>query len=102
MTSIALNLYSRVDCCLCEGLEKRLRDLPLQNLCPPIDLCVIDIDSPSTCDSVRSRYDLEVPVLAFDFKDHNRTVELPRVSPRLKEDGLFDWLQKVLTQTCLL
>ena len=70
-----LTLYSRTGCCLCEGLESRLRDLDLLGL--SIELTVIDIDAPGTPQELKARYDLEVPVLALDGS------ELPRVSPRL-------------------
>ena len=41
-----LTLYSRTGCCLCEGLESRLRALDLLGL--SIELTVIDIDAPGT------------------------------------------------------
>ena len=41
-----LTLYSRAGCCLCEGLESRLRDLDLLGL--SIELAVIDIDASGT------------------------------------------------------
>ena len=37
--------------------------------------------------ALKARYDLEVPVLALADQ------ELPRVSPRLDGEGLFNWLQ---------
>lgn len=81
-----LTLYSRTGCCLCEGLESRLRVLDLVGL--SIALTVIDIDLPGTPPDLRARYDLEVPVLALDGS------ELPRVSPRLTGEGLLNWLQR--------
>ena len=84
-----LTLYSRTGCCLCEGLESRLRALDLQGL--SIDLTVIDIDAPDVPENVKARYDLEVPVLALDGR------ELPRVSPRLTGEGLLNWLQRSLS-----
>ena len=84
-----LTLYSRTGCCLCEGLESRLRDLDLKGL--SIELAVIDIDSPGTPQELKARYDLEVPVLALDG------TELPRVSPRLTGEGLLNWLQRCLS-----
>jgi len=59
-----LRLYSRAGCCLCEGLEGRLRDLELASLIPPLKLEVVDIDAPGTPPELRARYDLQVPVLA--------------------------------------
>ncbi len=84
-----LTLYSRTGCCLCEGLESRLRALDLVGL--SIELTVIDIDMPGTLPDLRARYDLEVPVLALEGS------ELPRVSPRLTGEGLLNWLQRCLS-----
>ena len=84
-----LLLYSRAGCCLCEGLEQRLRDLNLEQGIHPLKLVVVDIDAPDCSALLRARYDLEVPVLVLE------ETELPRVSPRLSGDGLRNWLQKV-------
>ena len=84
-----LTLFSRTGCCLCEGLESRLRALDLVGI--SITLKVIDIDEPGTPQEQRARYDLEVPVLALDG------CELPRVSPRLTGEGLLNWLQRCLS-----
>ncbi len=96
MSQKVLTLYSRQGCCLCEGLESRLKSLPLHNLRPPLVLRVIDIDSSDVPKEVRDRYDSEVPVLLVEAIDINERVELPRVSPRLNKEGLFKWLQKLL------
>ena len=87
-TPRVLTLYSRQGCCLCEGLEQRLKALDLMAVLPPLVLRVEDIDEPSFPAELRWRYDLEVPVLAVDGED------LPRVSPRLAGEGLFAWLQR--------
>ena len=84
-----LTLYSRTGCCLCEGLESRLKALDLVPMA--LVLTVIDIDAPDTPQDLRARYDLEVPVLALDG------CELPRVSPRLTGEGLLNWLQRCLS-----
>jgi len=84
-----LILFSRHGCCLCEGLEQRLRALPLSDL--DLTLSVVDIDASGVSPDLRARYDLEVPVLRLESQD------LPRVSPRLSADGLFNWLQRVLS-----
>ena len=85
-----LTLYSRRGCCLCEGLETRLRQLNLRDL--GLQLTVIDIDAEQTPGALRARYDLEVPVLSCAGKD------LPRVSPRLSGEGLFNWLHRALSK----
>ena len=85
----SLVLYSRRGCCLCEGLETRLRNLDLAAL--DLELQVIDIDADAVSPALKARYDLEVPVLALADQ------ELPRVSPRLDGEGLFNWLQRRLS-----
>jgi len=90
----SLLLYSRKGCCLCEGLEHRLRSLPLAELNPPIQLIVIDIDEERTPPHVRIRYDMEVPVLVVKESRNGEEVPLPRVSPRLKGTALAIWLQR--------
>ena len=87
-----LMLYSRKGCCLCEGLEQRLRQLDLAAL--NLQLVVTDIDGPSTPAAVKARYDLEVPVLRV--LDGHVQIPLARVSPRLCGEGLFNWLQRAL------
>ena len=84
-----LVLYSRQGCCLCEGLEQRLGALNLAQL--GFSLQVIDIDHPSVSPELKARYDLEVPALVAQGR------ELPRVSPRLSGEGLFNWLQRALS-----
>ena len=89
-----LLLYSRSGCCLCEGLEQRLRALDLEQDSHPLKLVVVDIDAPDCAASLRAHYDLEVPVLVLD------DTELPRVSPRLSGDGLRHWLQRACATVC--
>ena len=84
-------LYSRKGCCLCEGLEERLREL-----LPPDHLKVVDVDGDP---ALQARYGLSVPVLARagsggqSGKDL-RISPLPPVPPRLRGQGLQVWLQR--------
>ena len=89
-----LVLYSRQGCCLCEGLEQRFITLNLAEF--GITLQVIDIDCHNVPSELKARYDLEVPVLVAQGR------ELPRVSPRLSGEGLFNWLHKVLVDSGLM
>ena len=84
-----LTLFSRQGCCLCEGLEQRLRSIDLTGL--GLRMTVVDIDAPGTHPAVKARFDLDVPVLSLAGR------LLPRVSPRLSGDGLFVWLQRALS-----
>ena len=96
MSSEVLILFSRKDCCLCEALEEKLLNLRLANLNPPIVLSIVDIDSKEVSHEIQNKYTNDVPVLVLDSNKLSRKIELPRVPPRLKEDLLFDWIQKHL------
>ncbi len=100
MREFDLRLYSRKGCCLCEGLESRLREIPLLDLEPPLELYVIDIDVLDRSSTLRLRYDLEVPVMVIWSNTSKKVIlELPRVSPRLNGEGLMLWLQKSLSNS---
>ena len=94
MDCAILFVFIRKGCCLCEGLEQRLRCLDLQKISPLLDLKVIDIDDENTPKNIRKRFDLEVPVLGIGRSLYEDLVTLPRVSPRLKGEALLNWLQK--------
>jgi len=79
----ALVLYSRQGCCLCEGLEEKLRALD-----PPPPLLVVDVDGDP---ALQARFGLEVPVLALGA---GAARLLPRVPPRLAGQALLVWLQR--------
>jgi hypothetical protein len=72
-----LVLITRAGCCLCEGLEEKLRQLPWS-----LELRDVDADP-----ALKARYDLEVPVLLVGER------ELPRASPRFSVAQLGQWLR---------
>ena len=96
MNSEVLILFSRKGCCLCETLEKKLSTISLINLNPSIVLSIIDIDNDEVSIEIQKKYTNEVPVLVLDSNKLSREIELPRVSPRLREDLLLSWIQKKL------
>ena len=96
MNSEVLILYSRKGCCLCQTLEKKLSRICLDNLNPSIVLSIIDIDSKKVSLDIKQKYTNYVPVIVLDSNRLLKKIELPRVSPRLKEDILFSWIQKNL------
>ncbi len=98
MSKNKLILFSREGCCLCEGLEERLKNLSLDYLNPPLTLLIRDIDGKDVSTLERDLYSLQVPVLLLELENPFRKLELPRVSPRLSEEGLFNWLQKNICQ----
>jgi hypothetical protein len=85
LSMATLLLFSRSCCCLCEGLEEKLRALQ-----PPPHLHVRDVDADP---ALQARYGLEVPVLALERPDGDWQ-ELPRVPPRLAGAGLAAWLAR--------
>ena len=96
MNSEVLILYTRKGCCLCQALEKKLSNIYLDKLSPCIVLSIIDIDSKKVSLDIRMKYTDQVPVIILDSFRLSKKIELPRVSPRLKEDMLLSWIQKSL------
>ena len=96
MNSEVLILYSRIDCCLCQTLEKKLSNICLTKLKPSIVLSIVDIDGEKVSLDIQMKYTNEVPVIVLDSNLLLKKIELPRVSPRLKEDMLFYLIQKNL------
>lgn len=84
----SLILFTRRGCCLCEGLEERLRELGLSVEGATPQLRLIDVDDQP---QLQSRYGMEVPVLAAARADASWR-ELPRVPPRLSGERLAQWL----------
>ena len=76
-----LVLITRQGCCLCEGLEEKLRALAWPFQC-------LDVDADP---ELLARFDLEVPVLLR--REGSEQTVLPRVSPRLTAAQLQAWLQ---------
>ena len=99
MSIASLILYTRSGCCLCQGLEERLKEISLEDLNPSMNLKVVDIDQGELSELERNSLDLRVPVIVLSFTKTNRMIEIPRVSPRIKQTELFNWLQKTINQT---
>ncbi|MBD2187591.1 glutaredoxin family protein [Pseudanabaena mucicola] len=81
-----LILYSKQDCCLCEGLLEKLQQV--KNL--SFELEIRDITS--NLDWFE-RYQYEIPVLCL-LNDRNLEQELPRFPPRSGVDKLEALLQR--------
>ena len=96
MNTEVLILYSRKGCCLCETLEKKLSNIPLNNLDPSLVLSIVDIDCKNVPSDIQIKYTNQVPVVILDSTKLLKKIELPRVSPRLNEDMLLSWIQKNL------
>ncbi|KGG16548.1 MULTISPECIES: glutaredoxin family protein [unclassified Prochlorococcus] len=98
MNQRKLILFTRVGCCLCEALEEHLRNISLDQLKTPLNLCVRDIDGLDVPNSLKTIYSLKVPVLLVEGDTSLTVFELPRVSPRLSKEELFCWLNKVMQE----
>ncbi len=94
MDCVRLILFTRSGCCLCEGLEEKLKRICLKEVHPALELLVKDIDSSQSTDVERRLYSMEVPILLLELKTHEFTFQLPRISPRIKQEGLSNWLYK--------
>ncbi len=81
---------------MCQALEKRLSNICLNNLKPSLILSIVDIDSKKVSLDIQTKYTNQVPVMILKSTKLLKTIEFPRVSPRLKEDMLFSWIQKHL------
>ena len=68
----------------------------MEKLNPSIVFSIIDIDSNNVSLDIRMKYTNEVPVMVLDSTILLKKIQLPRVSPRLKEDMLLSWVQKNL------
>ncbi len=96
MSKNKLILLSREGCCLCEGLEERLKSISFEKINPSLKLYVVNIDEGEVPKALRDRYSLEVPVLLLEVDNPLRRIQLPRVSPRLSGESLLSWLRKVI------
>tara|TARA_Y100001978_G_scaffold11032_1_gene8915 strand:- start:238 stop:534 length:297 start_codon:yes stop_codon:yes gene_type:complete len=89
-----LLIFVRKGCCICESLKSNLRKLNLENIQPELEIKEIDIDRFDLYEDNYKKYDQEVPVIALKSLYTNQLIELPRVSPRLKDLQLESWLRK--------
>ena len=91
---MVLYIYTRKGCCLCENLKNNLHGLNINNTYPKLKIFEIDIDRYDLYKNDYKKYNHEVPVLALKLTDSREIFELPRVSPRLKDLQLNNWLVK--------
>ena len=91
---MVLFLYTRKGCCICENLKNNLYSLNINITYPKLKIFEIDIDRYDLYKNDYRKYDHQVPVLALKLADSKEIFELPRVSPRLKDLQLNNWLEK--------
>ena len=66
----------------------------LKELLPNIELKEIDIDRFDLYQDKYKRYDYEVPVIAIQEDNSEKIIELPRISPKLKDEQLKNWFKR--------
>ena len=76
-------------------IKKQTGKISLNELFPNLEeLNEIDIDRVDLYKDNYKKYDYEVPVIAIEGIRAEEIIELPRISPRLKDDQLKNWFQK--------
>tara|TARA_Y100000589_G_C27177283_1_gene639302 strand:+ start:416 stop:709 length:294 start_codon:yes stop_codon:yes gene_type:complete len=89
-----LFIFVRRGCCLCDELKKELKAIDVKTINSDLQLKEIDIDRFDLYQNKFKKYDYEVPVIGFRKDVSSSIIELPRVSPRLNNLQLKNWLQK--------
>ena len=69
-------------------------NINIQSIEPSLKIHEIDIDRFDLYKNKFKKYDNDVPVLALEDINSGKCYELPRVSPRLKDLQLKNWLEK--------
>ena len=87
-------IFVRKGCCLCDSLKNKLAKINLKEILPNLELKEIDIDRVDLYQDKYKKYDYEVPIIAIEGINSKEIIELPRISPRLKDDQLKNWFQK--------
>tara|TARA_B100000965_G_scaffold98427_1_gene80500 strand:- start:113 stop:409 length:297 start_codon:yes stop_codon:yes gene_type:complete len=89
-----LLLFIRKGCCICDSLKDNLSKINVSNIQPDLSIKEIDIDRFDLYKDRFKKYDYEVPVIAIKNLNSGEIIELPRISPRLKDLQLENWLKK--------
>ena len=87
-------IFVRQGCCLCDSLKNKLAKINFKEILPNLELKEIDIDRVDLYQDKYKKYDYEVPIIAIEEINSKEIIELPRISPRLKDDQLKNWFQK--------
>ena len=86
-------IFVRKGCCLCETLKNKLTKINLKEIKPKLEINEIDIDRFDLYQDKYKKFDHEVPVVAIKESTSQKFIELPRISPRLKDEQLKKWLE---------
>ena len=89
-----LLIFVREGCCICDSLKNNLSKIKIKNIHQDLRIQEIDIDRFDLYQDKFKKYNYEVPVIALKKINSNKIIELPRISPRLKDSQLENWLKK--------
>ena len=87
-------IFVRQGCCLCDSLKNKLAKVNLKEILPNLELKEIDIDRVDLYQDKYKKYDYEVPVIGIEEVKSKKIIELPRISPRIKDEQLKNWFEK--------
>ena len=88
-------IFVRKGCCLCNSLKNKLAKINFKEVFPNLEeLKEIDIDRVDLYQDKYKKYDYEVPVIGIEEVKSKNIIELPRISPRIKDDQLKNWFEK--------
>ena len=87
-------VFVRQGCCLCDSLKNKLAKINLKEILPNLELKEIDIDRVDLYQDKYKKYDYEVPVIGIEEVKSKKIIELPRISPRIKDEQLKNWVEK--------
>ena len=89
-----LLIFIRKGCCICDSLKNNLSKININNIQNDLKIKEIEIDRFDLYKDRFKKYDYEVPVVAIQKFSSGEIIELPRISPRLKDSQLENWLKK--------
>ena len=89
-----LYIFVRKGCCICDAVKNNLLEINIKNIQYELIIKEIDIDRFDLYQDKFRKYDYEVPVIAIERIRSEEMIELPRISPRLKDDQLKNWFKK--------
>ena len=92
-------IFVRKGCCLCETIKNKITKINLEEIKSKLEINEIDIDRFDLYQDKYKKFDNEVPVVSIEESKSQKIIDLPRISPRLKDDQLKKWLEKNITIT---
>ena len=93
-----LLIFTRQGCCICDALKKNIERIKITDIYSSLEIEEIDIDRYDLYKDQYKKYDHEVPIVGLKISSSNQFFELPRISPRLKDEQLTNWLKAKISK----